>query len=101
MKDIIIDTFMAARNSMNPSRRKNCFELFGYDFLIDEDMRLWLIEINTNPYFGSPSQYVADLLPKLLDDCFAIVLDPIYPPATIPESKNLEFIYRSKIGEPF
>jgi D-alanine-D-alanine ligase-like ATP-grasp enzyme len=24
----------------------------GFDFLIDEDFRTWLIEVNTNPYFG-------------------------------------------------
>ncbi len=24
----------------------------GYDFMIDEDFRVWLIEVNTNPYFG-------------------------------------------------
>jgi hypothetical protein len=55
MRDIIIDTFLSARNSINPNRRKNCFEVFGYDFLIDEDFRIWLLEVNTNPYLGSPS----------------------------------------------
>ena len=35
MKDIIIDTFMSVRNQINPKNRKHCFELFGFDFLID------------------------------------------------------------------
>lgn len=55
MKDIILDTFLATKQQLNPKRRKNVFELFGYDFLIDEDFRLWLIEVNTNPYFGVPN----------------------------------------------
>ena len=55
---------------MNPNKRKNVFEIFGYDFLIDEDFRLWLIEINTNPYFGVPNGYIAELLPKMMDDLF-------------------------------
>jgi D-alanine-D-alanine ligase-like ATP-grasp enzyme len=52
----------------------------GYDFLIDEDFRLWVIEVNTNPYFGVPNAFIAELLPKMMDDLLHIILDPIYPP---------------------
>ena len=45
MKSLIIDTFLANKNKFNPGRRKNCFEFFGYDFMIDEDLRTWLIEV--------------------------------------------------------
>lgn len=81
MKDLIIDTFLATKPQLNPNRRKHCFELLGYDFLIDEDFRLWLIEVNTNPYFGVPNAFIADLLPKMADDLMEIVVDPIYKPA--------------------
>jgi Tubulin-tyrosine ligase family len=80
MKDLIIDTFNATKLQLNPNRRKHCFELLGYDFLIDEDFRLWLIEVNTNPYFGIPNTFIADLLPKMMEDLLDIVLDPTYPP---------------------
>ena len=46
------------------------FELFGYDFLVDEDFRLWLIEVNTNPYLGMPNTFIEQLLPKMIDDMF-------------------------------
>jgi hypothetical protein len=36
----------------------NCFELFGYDFMIDEDFNLWLIECNTNPSIAESAKYL-------------------------------------------
>lgn len=87
MRDLIIDSFLATKNQLNPNRRKHCFELLGYDFLIDEDFRLWMIEINTNPYFGVPNNFIANLLPKMMDDLLDIVVDPIYSPHIKPESK--------------
>lgn len=37
----------SVKSSIKPS--KACFELFGYDFLIDNEFETWLIEVNTNP----------------------------------------------------
>lgn len=67
------------------------FELLGYDFLIDEDFRIWLIEINTNPYLGIPNDYIGNLLPKMIDDMCDIVIDPVYPPLKKPESNIRDF----------
>ena len=54
----MIDTFLSARRSMNPNNREGTYELFGFDFLIDEDYRVWLIEVNSNPYLGMPNEYM-------------------------------------------
>jgi hypothetical protein len=86
--DLIIDTFLAIKNDLNKSKRKNCFELLGYDFMIDEDFRTWLIEVNVNPYLGIPNDYIRDLLPKMIDDMFQLVLYPHYPPFEQPTHNN-------------
>ena len=52
MKNIIIDTFCASKGHINKSNRQNHFELFGYDFMVDEDAKVWLIEVNSDPYLG-------------------------------------------------
>ena len=81
MQDIVIDTFCAVKTQVNPSHRKNHFELFGYDFMIDEDFRVWLIEVNSNPYIGTPSKYMKELVPNMVDEMLKLVLDPVYPPS--------------------
>ena len=65
---------------MYREKQKNTFELFGYDFIIDEDLRVWLIEVNTNPYLGIPNEYIKDLLPKMIDEMLRIVIDPFFKP---------------------
>jgi D-alanine-D-alanine ligase-like ATP-grasp enzyme len=39
----------AVRQRINRLNRKHCFEIFGYDYMIDAQQHPWLIEVNTNP----------------------------------------------------
>jgi hypothetical protein len=57
---------------------KNCFELFGYDFMIDEDFRVYLIEANTNPCLEVACPLQARIIPEVLDNTFRIALDPLF-----------------------
>ncbi len=50
----------------------------GYDFLIDEDFRVWLIEVNTNPYFGVVNQAMPSFIDNLVDDTFKLTLDKVF-----------------------
>ena len=68
MCEQIIKTFHAVRKTIDPSRRKYCFELFGYDFILDEDFNVWLIEVNTNPCLEESSALLKRLLPRLIED---------------------------------
>ena len=47
MKKIAIWSCQAAQEQI--TNRKNTHELFGYDFMVDDEFRTWLIEINSSP----------------------------------------------------
>lgn len=70
---------MAVRADLNANKKNDFFELFGFDFLIDEDFRVWLIECNTNPYLGIPNDFIRKLLPMMVDDMLSIVLNEKFP----------------------
>lgn len=35
INQLIVRSAFATRKILDPSKRKNCFEMFGYDFIID------------------------------------------------------------------
>ena len=98
IKDIIIDSILSVRKKMNPNYRKNVFELFGFDFIMDEEFRLWLLEINTNPFLGTPNNQMKILVPQMMEDLIQLVVDPVFKPQKAPDtSKNgFELIYREE-----
>ena len=38
MKNMVQDTIKAVSRKVDPNRLNNTFEIFGYDFMIDEDI---------------------------------------------------------------
>lgn len=58
--------------------RKECFELFGYDFMIDQEYKTWLIEINSNPSLDESGELLKMLMPRMTDDMFKLTLDKIF-----------------------
>jgi len=46
--------------------------------MIDEDFRVWLIEVNTNPYFGVLNDKLPKFIDNLVDDTFRLTVDKLF-----------------------
>ena len=96
IKDLIIDSILSARSEISIGKKKYSFEFIGYDFLIDEDFRVWLIEANVNPYIGVANHYIKGLLDQMLKDLFEIVFYKTYSSNGISISNNFQLVYCEK-----
>lgn len=56
-------------------QRKNSFELFGADFILDENMRPWCIEVNSSPSMDTSTPATAKIVGNALNDMLKLVVD--------------------------
>ena len=50
-----------------------CFELLGFDVLIDKDAKPWLLEVNQAPSFQTESKLDHDVKKQVLLDTFRLL----------------------------
>ena len=74
VKDLIIKAFVACQHDIPycPST----FEMFGFDVIIDDNFKCWLLEINSSPSLERSNVLDDQIKLPLVDDIFKIV-DPI------------------------
>jgi len=82
IRDAVKATFDSTEKILHTKQRQYNFELFGYDFMIDEDMKLWLIEVNSVPSLEESNQYISRFMHRALDDMLRLTIDRIFPPPT-------------------
>jgi len=83
MRALMADALKASAHKINPRNIQHCFEVFGFDFMVDASFRVWLIEVNTNPCWEPCNTYLGYLIPKMLDEAFVLTLDQIHPEGAI------------------
>jgi len=54
MENVIIQSLKSVQNVIINDR--HCFECYGYDLLIDESYKVWLLEVNASPSLSTTGE---------------------------------------------
>jgi len=79
IKDIIIKTLISVEplqlNSLSrtPEHKNNCFELYGFDILLDSTLKPWLMEVNVCPSLNSSSYLDKKIKTSLICDMMNLI----------------------------
>jgi tubulin polyglutamylase TTLL1 len=71
---LIVHSLKAVQNVI--INDKHCFECYGYDVMLDSDLKPWLIEVNASPSLSTTTTTDRILKTQLI----AEVMDLVFPP---------------------
>jgi len=77
--DLIVKTLMSVEPAISSrtrqvlAGRENCFELYGFDVLVDDELKPWLLEVNLSPSMQADSPLDWQIKSSLLADTFNLV----------------------------
>ena len=74
IENLIINSLKSVQNVM--INDKHCFELYGYDVVIEEDLKPWLIEVNASPSLTATTHTDRLLKGALISDVLSVVGPP-------------------------
>uniref|UniRef100_A0A8B9FI34 Tubulin--tyrosine ligase-like protein 5 n=1 Tax=Amazona collaria TaxID=241587 RepID=A0A8B9FI34_9PSIT len=79
VEDLIIKTVISAELAIATackhfvSHRDTCFELYGFDVLIDDTLKPWLLEVNLSPSLACDAPLDLKIKASMLSDMFTLV----------------------------
>lgn len=79
IEDLLIKSIISIENTvfnameMQVPYRTNCFEVLGFDVLLDENLRPWLLEINLSPSLNTDSSLDLKIKGSMIADLFTMI----------------------------
>eukprot|EP00930_Biecheleria_cincta_P095872 TRINITY_DN87770_c0_g1_i1.p1 TRINITY_DN87770_c0_g1~~TRINITY_DN87770_c0_g1_i1.p1 ORF type:complete len:532 (+),score=97.40 TRINITY_DN87770_c0_g1_i1:127-1722(+) len=92
IEDIVINSLLSVQKVM--INDKHCFELYGYDILLDMDYKPWLLEVNASPSLTANTAADYDMKFGLLDDLLTLLDMEKYLSGTELQVGGFDLLYK-------
>ncbi|XP_070560557.1 protein polyglycylase TTLL10-like isoform X2 [Ptychodera flava] len=73
MNQIMLQCFHSVKNKLQC--KLGFFDLYGFDFLLDTDMKVWLLEINVNPALHVNCEALMEVIPGVIEETLDLTLE--------------------------
>ncbi|XP_062944929.1 tubulin polyglutamylase TTLL5 isoform X7 [Cynocephalus volans] len=110
VEDLIIKTIISAELAIATAcktfvpHRSSCFELYGFDVLIDSTLKPWLLEVNLSPSLACDAPLDLKIKASMISDMFTVVgfvcQDPAQRASTRPIYPTIESSRRNPFQKP-
>nr|XP_025864432.1 tubulin polyglutamylase TTLL5 isoform X13 [Vulpes vulpes] len=110
VEDLIIKTIISAELAIATAcktfvpHRSSCFELYGFDVLIDSTLKPWLLEVNLSPSLACDAPLDLKIKASMISDMFTVVgfvcQDPVQRASTRPIYPTFESSRRNPFQKP-
>ncbi|KAK5608517.1 hypothetical protein CRENBAI_024222 [Crenichthys baileyi] len=73
MQQIMTQCFFAVKAKLD--QRLGFFDLIGCDFMVDEDFKVWLLEMNCNPALHTNCEVLKEVIPRTVVETLDLTLE--------------------------
>ncbi|XP_010961453.2 tubulin polyglutamylase TTLL5 isoform X4 [Camelus bactrianus] len=107
VEDLIIKTIISAELAIATAcktfvpHRSSCFELYGFDVLIDSTLKPWLLEVNLSPSLACDAPLDLKIKASMISDMFTVVGFVCQDPAQRASTRSICPTFESSRRNPF
>ncbi|XP_032143134.1 tubulin polyglutamylase TTLL5 isoform X17 [Sapajus apella] len=107
VEDLIIKTIISAELAIATAcktfvpHRSSCFELYGFDVLIDSTLKPWLLEVNLSPSLACDAPLDLKIKASMISDMFTVVGFVCQDPAQRASARPIYPTFESSRRNPF